>query len=195
MDSINIRNMIFNPNTDNVLDSLPINKNELSPVKFGITFSRNPEIKYFLKSVNLPGISCTPSIQENMYAKLPMSGNKVSFNELRITFRVDEDLKNWIFIKDWILASGRYKNTDDYKQLKEQSGSASVNQRFGGLYTDITVHLYTGTNNPNIDITFEDAFPSKLEDVNLDSSIENPGVIYCTAEFQYARYEHLILNS
>ena len=83
------------------LTRTPQNTNYLQPTKFVLSFDRIGDVQYFCQSVNLPGMSIGqapinyPSI--DVYAP----GNKISYNNLSMTFTVNETMDSWKDIHNW----------------------------------------------------------------------------------------------
>ena len=74
----------------------PDNKNFLSPVGFQFSIQKLPHVNYFCQSANIPDITLSQTELNNPFVNLPSPGTKLTFGALDITFRVDEDMKNYI---------------------------------------------------------------------------------------------------
>ena len=74
----------------------PTNLNYLSPLGFKFTLRRLPMVNYFCQSVDIPAISMTPINTPTPVGTLVRPGDKIAYDPLTITFRVDEDMKNYI---------------------------------------------------------------------------------------------------
>ena len=88
------------------LQSLPSNFNYLSPIGFKFQLLNFTEVTYFCQAANIPGISIGTIVLPQPYVDIQDPGNEVSYEELTIRFVVDENMKNWISIFDWITALG-----------------------------------------------------------------------------------------
>ena len=88
------------------LQNLPSNISYLSPIGFRFVLSNFPEVNYFCQSANIPGISIGQIDLPTPTSTGYMSGDEVSFEELTISFVIDENMKNWLSIYDWIIALG-----------------------------------------------------------------------------------------
>ena len=85
-----------------VLNRNPINPDLLQSTKFRVTFSRLPGVTYFCNSANLPGISLTEIPMPTPFVELYLPGEKAIYDTFNITFLVDEDLRAWTELHDWI---------------------------------------------------------------------------------------------
>ena len=58
------------------------------------------------------------------------------------------------------------------------------------MYSDMTIVVTTAANNPNRYIRIQDAFPTSLGEVTMDTTVAG-GISYvtCTASFQFTNFE------
>ena len=103
------------------LQNLPSNISFLSPIGFRFTLANFPELNYFCQAANIPGVSLAGIDFPTPIKNIQFSGDEVSFEELAIRFVVDENLKNWLSIYDWIIGMGipDKKSAEKYKKLKK----------------------------------------------------------------------------
>ena len=82
----------------------PTNPNFLQPNKYQLNFGRAPNVRYFCQSLSVPGISLSEALQTTPFVDVYAPGEKAIYDLLNVTFIVDEELKSWIEIHDWIRA-------------------------------------------------------------------------------------------
>ena len=88
------------------LQSLPENLSLLSPVGFRFLLNNRPHVQYFCQAANVPGISIGTIPHATPLKTYPIGGDEVTFEELSIRFLIDENMKNWREIYDWIITIG-----------------------------------------------------------------------------------------
>ena len=88
------------------LQSLPENLSLLSPVGFRFLLNNRPHVQYFCQAANVPGISIGTIPHATPLKTYPIGGDEVTFEELSIRFIIDENMKNWREIYDWIITIG-----------------------------------------------------------------------------------------
>ena len=93
-------------------NKVPDNLNYLSNISFRLMIEDTPHLTWFCQSVNVPGVSIEAIEMVNPFANIPYAGSNVAFEELSITFIVDEHLKNWIEIYDRVIALGLGEGTE-----------------------------------------------------------------------------------
>jgi len=163
--------------------SLPLNKNFLTQVGFQFSIKKLPNVNFFVQSVNLPGVEMGNPYQDTPFINIPIPGDHVKYNDLTVTFKVDEDLSNYIQISDWILGLSFPDRFDQYKQLKEK------NQGTGeGLLSDASLILTTSARNPSMEVQFLDVFPRSLTDLLFSSQDATLEYISATVTFKYRRH-------
>ncbi len=128
----------------------PTNMNQLNVVSFETNFLRMPNINYFCQRVNVPGISLSNTIQSTPFANIPIEGDVLEFEDLNISFIVDEDLQNYLELYNWLIALGF---PERYAQYDNQTSS---------IKSDVNIIIHTNKSNPNYSIVFKDVFPVTL---------------------------------
>jgi hypothetical protein len=167
------------------LDNTPSNRNFLSPLNFKFVLKRAPHVNFFLQKINLPQVAITRAIEySNPLIVIPISGEHVSFSPLTISFKVDEDLQNYLEIFNWIKALGDYGRDGDYRALQDASPGSDK-----GLVSDISLMVLSSTKMPNYDITFMDAFPTSISAMTFNTTDSDVAYIEAQAEFRYTIFE------
>ena len=163
------------------LQNLPSNISYLSPIGFRFTLSNFPEVTYFCQAANIPGISLAGVDFPTPMKNIQFSGDEVSFEELAIRFVVDENLKNWLSIYDWIIGMGipDKKSAEKYKKLKNEIK----------LVADATLAVLTSNMNVQMEVRFLNMFPLSLSGISFDSSAADVDYVIADVTFQYDIYE------
>ena len=166
------------------VDDTPSNRNFLSPLNFQFSIKRAPNVNFFLQKVNIPSIRL-PSIDiPTQFIPIPTQFTHMEYGEFSITFKVDEDFKNYLEIHDWIRALGFPK------QYSERAAIDAIPEYTGnGVFSDISIIALNSAKNPNFEVTFTDAFPTYLGDIVFDSTYDDVNYITCEASFKYTLYE------
>jgi hypothetical protein len=164
-------------------NTIPENKNFLSPMKFRFFIKKSPTVNFFVQRANVPGIVLPPTTHENPFVKIPYQGDHVQYEDLVITFKVDEDLNNYMEIHNWIRGMGFPTDFSEYAALASKSITSGE-----GLRSDISLMLLSSKDNPIFDVVFIDAFPYSLSGMEL-SSIDEQTTISATAIFKYTHYD------
>ena len=162
------------------LQGQPTNINILSPNGFKFQLCNFPEVNYFVQSASLPGISISSISVPTPLKAIDLAGDEINFEELTIKFIVDENMKNWLSIYDWIIGLGfpTEEGQAKYKKLSENSE----------LTTDATLTVLTGNMNPQINFVFQNCFPLNLSSIAFDSGVTDIDYVSADVSFRYDVY-------
>ena len=178
-----------------------------SPTQFKFGINQLPKVEFFTTSANLPGISLGELIIPTPYTDIPLIGDKITYENLSISFIVDEQLENYISIHNWLLGIGFPKNRTQFTNFRS-AGSNTPTAGAGGntdigkvgkatadrsFYSDATLTILSNKNNPIVEVRYSDLFPVSL--TGLDYNQQATDVEYQTAtiDFRYKLYEIVTL--
>ena len=165
----------------------PTNLNYLSPVNFDLLIQKLPKTRYFCTGVNIPSINFSEALMDTKLAiQSALPGDKITFDPLTVKFVVDEDMKNYQEIFNWIMDLGPGIDTADFKSLV-----GSTAPRKGDdlqMYSDATLMINTSSNNANIEINFIDCFPTSLGAIDFTTDAEDVAYASCDLTLRYTYY-------
>jgi hypothetical protein len=170
-----------------------INKSILNRNNFKLLIEKVPTVEYYVKSVNIPGMSFTETTAAagiGLDAFFP--GDKVEFQTLDVTFLVDEDLENFKEVYEWMNAIVPIKDPTDFSAyvdtIQTNDGRLSAIENDLNQYSDITLVTNTNKNLPNKYFKFKDAFPISLGALELESGADGEPVT-CQVQFRFTYYD------
>lgn len=165
------------------VDNTPANKNFLSPLGFKFQIKKAPHVNFFIQQVNIPSILLQSPEKGNPFVNIPYPGEHLKFGELKIAFKVDEDLKNYLEIHNWIRALGKPENYDQYKTIQDKPIASG-----DGIYSDISLMVLSSSKMANYEIVFVDAYPVTISDLNFNTVDDTVNYITATSTFKYTYY-------
>ena len=118
------------------IQNQPANLNQLNVISFQTNFLRMPMVDYFCQRVSIPGITSSSIVQTTPFADVPIEGDHLVFEDLSLDFIVDEDLKNYIEIFDWLKAIGFPDNFGQYNSQEEELKSDIFPVALGAINFD-----------------------------------------------------------
>jgi len=155
----------------------PKNRNFLNPIGFILRLDIFPGVDFFCQQANVPDISMPTIEVPSPFRSLPIvPGGGVTFGDLSLTFIVDEDLKNYISIHNWIRDNG---NADQMETTEEYP-----------KYSNGQLHIVTSSLNPHFVVDFQNIFPVSLSGMNFDARISD--VEYITADVTFKHQQFFI---
>ena len=174
---------------------LPDNLSYLAPTQFELLVKKLPNTKYFATGVNVPSVSVAEVTQPtNLGVNVKVPGDKITFGELSINFIVDENMENWTEMYTWMSAITGSTDPEKFRSLVGANRRADEpydgSGDYDALYSDMTIVVTTAANNPNRYIRIQDAFPTSLGEITMDTTVAG-GLTYvtCTASFQFTSFE------
>lgn len=169
------------------IDRLPSNKNFLSPLGFQFTIYKTPNVNYFIQAAAIPSLSLGRSEVSTPLSRLKFPGDKVDYGDLTITFRVDEELRNYKELFNWMIALGKPENFAQYGEIAGQP----LGQ---GIQSDATLIILSSAKNPIVEINFKNLYPVSLSEINFNTQLNDVDYVDCIASFAYERFTvtHLI---
>jgi hypothetical protein len=159
----------------------PTNKNFLGQTGFRLVLDRTPTMNYFSQSASLPGISLGATTLVNPLLDYPLPGEKLTFSPFTISFRVDEDMKNYIEIYNWLVGLGAPSSTNQYRNFE-------VNSRNQSNLSDATLSILSSKYNPNLRIKFEKMFPESISELLFVTTASDIDYLEATVTFRYSLY-------
>ena len=105
--------MAYFANTDNAPSKF------LSGVGFQLSLNKLPGVSYYCQSATVPSLNLAVADQPTMYRRLPEPGDEINYDDLSIRFLVDEDMKNYISIHNWLRYLGYPESNDDWTTFND----------------------------------------------------------------------------
>jgi hypothetical protein len=105
------------------------------------------------------------------------------YDELTISYKVDENLNNYMELHTWIRALGKRS----FAEFRELDSRPKVTGE--SLRSDISLTILTSNKNPNYEVIFKDAFPITVSGVDFSSTAADVDYIQASATFRYVTYD------
>ena len=179
----------------------------LSPTQFKFNIHQLPKVEFFTTSANVPAISLGDTVFPTPYKEIPMMGDTLSYENLSITFIVDEYLENYISLHEWMTAIGFPKSRKQFSDFRSVTASSpiathGVSDDIGdtqlptpvrGMFGDAILTMLTNKNNPVVEVRFQDIYPIALGALEMTQTATDVEYISVTADFTYKIYEIVTL--
>ncbi len=75
-----------------------------APTQFRFSILQLPKVQFFTTACNIPGINMGEAVFPTPFKNIPVLPDKVTYENLEITFIVDEKLENYRELHNWITA-------------------------------------------------------------------------------------------
>ena len=166
------------------------NRNYLSPTGFNFTLQRCPKVSFFSNTAQIPGIDLGVAIQPNYLNNIPRPGDKIDFSDFTLRFLIDEDLKNYMQLQNWMRGLGFPENLAEiYRELaRAQEVYEGEMEGEQLLYSDGTLQVLNSTSNPQFLVKFSGMFPTSLSTLDFDATPTDIEYFTAEATFKYTMY-------
>ena len=179
----------------------------LSPTQFKFNIHQLPKVEFFCTAANVPAISLGEAVFPTPYKEIPVMGDTLTYDNLSISFIVDENLENYIEMHDWLTAIGFPKNRNQFSTFRSSTASTPIatqgtSDDIGdvqpatsarGMFGDAILTILTNKNNPVVEVRFQDIYPVALGALDFTQTATDVEYITVTADFSYKIYDIVAL--
>lgn len=159
----------------NILNRYPARINALLPTYYRFFVSKLPQVTYFCQSASLPGTSVSMVEMPTPFSAPVFSPSKMQFGDLTVSFIVDEELKNWLEIQNWMRSN---TNVEDFEEIQDVNKWTS----------NATLLILNSAKNLKISVAFSNLFPISLSPIDFSSTIVDPEPFQASCTFSYRSY-------
>lgn len=157
--------------------------NFLSGIGFQFSLKKLPGVSFYCQSANVPSQNLSVATQATRWNTLPEPGDEVNYDDLTVRFLVDENLKNYRSIHDWIRYLGHPESANDWSTYSD--GSTYTEKQ----YSDGVIFILDSNFNKKYRIYFKDLFPVSLSGLNFDSTYTDTEYFAVDATFKFTIFE------
>jgi hypothetical protein len=166
-------------------DNRPQNLNFLSQIGFKFEIARAPNFNYFIQKVLFPGVTLPTVFKPNPFVRDTVPGDQITYDSLTIQFKLDEDLRGYFEMYDWITALGKPESF-------EQSAAIYRKPKYdiNSVYSTGALTILNNKMMPNIQVTFLDMVPQRLSGFTLETDSNDVNYISASLELNYLLYKY-----
>jgi len=161
----------FNVEATSTLDDTMSYANGIS-FRLAIDKLKFPNVEYTIQTIALPDMSMQGAPFNTPKRNILETPDKVDYGTFELTFLVDEYLKNYEEIHDWMIG------------LVNEEDNLRVNRKT----RDMTLQILTSHNNVAREITFVDAYPTNLSSLPFDTTITEANYLVANVSFNYSYF-------
>jgi hypothetical protein len=192
--------------TTSGLQRQPTQLDYASPTQFKFSILKLPKVEYFCTAVNIPGVSLSSETFATRFKPIPIPGAELTYEQLQMTFIVDENLENYQEIHGWLIGLGFPSDDSEYQNLlasgqdrfpttgsntTQDAGKApkGPTQNLGPVYSDATLNVLSSKNNPILECRFQDVYPISLSGLNYNQQATDIDYLTASVTFNYLIYK------
>ena len=175
------------------------------PTKFKFTSTKLPRVEFNCIQANIPGVSLAELTQPTRLMPIRIPGNDLTFEDLTISFIVDEDLTNYRSVHDWMAGLSQIDSDDKYRELiadgqdrmprSQQNNSTDAGRVTsatpdGAIFADSKMIILSARNIPIVEITFRDCYPKSLSALEYNQNATDVEYLTASVSFGYKLHEY-----
>ena len=174
-----------------------------SPTQFRFGIHQLPKVEFFTVSANLPGVSVPTTTLATPFTDISIMGEKTEFENLSISFIVDEYLENYITLHNWLTGIGFPKSRSQFSTFRDVTSDTPDSQKgvstdIGdvkqstpdkAMYSDAFLMILSNKNNPIVEVNFHNVYPISLSALDFSQAATDVEYMTASAEFAYQIYE------
>lgn len=172
--------MATNTNKSGLLTNQPNNINFLSPLGFRFTLKRAPTVNFFAVEANIPSFELGVAVVPTPFKNIEIPGDKPDYGNFELSFKIDEDMQNYLEIFNWMTSIGYPDNFKQYAGVKNAIPSSG-----NGVVSDGTLTIMNSAMKPTTEVRFENMFPILLSEISFSSADTAVNYITATATFKF----------
>ena len=189
------------------IDRQPTKLDYASPTQFKFGINQLPKVEFFTVGANIPAINLGDAMFPTPFKDIPVMGDKLTYDNLSITFIVDEFLENYQSIHEWMTAIGFPKNRKQFSDFRANVSNAPISTQgtsqdigdvqpatgVNALFSDATLTILSNKNNPILNVFFRDLYPVVLGALEYTQTATDVEYMTSTVDFAYQIYEFEVL--
>ena len=187
------------------LDRQPDKLDYLSPTQFRFGIHQLPKVEFFTTAATIPGINMGEAIFPTPFKDIPIMGDKLTYDNLEISFIVDEFLENYTSLHEWMTAIGFPRDRKQFSNFRSNTSSTPSafstppTERVGkvtsanALFSDANLIILSNKNNAIIQVDFQNMYPVSLSALQFSQEVTDVQYMTASATFSYQIYEFTTL--
>jgi hypothetical protein len=150
--------------------------NLLSPLGFNLKIAITPNVNYSVQKVTMPGLQLGAANIPTPFVRLSNPGN-LTYDTLDVTFKVGENLENYLEIFNWMVALG---HPDTFTQYEKKTSDASV-------------IILNSARHPIFSVHFTDLYPASLSPIDFNTTLTDIQYVDAVVQFNFNRFYYDVL--
>lgn len=178
------------------------NRNFLSPVGFKFAAERIRGVDFYCQSASIPSMTIQSADTYTRFNKIPQPGDELYYEDLYIKFLVDENLKNYYQVHDWMREIATPFSSKEFKYKRgaiesqnKRTDVTSLASADNQWRTDCSLFILSSNYQPVAEFIFRDAWPASLTTLTFDASVPDVNFFTAEASFKYNYFDYFIYEA
>jgi len=172
----------------NLTCPIPENINPLSSNGFLFNITKYPDISFFCQEINIPGLSLPIIQNQTRLSDFFLPGSSLEFEDLIISFLIDENMNNFVSIYNWLVGLGFPEDHQQYTNFINSNDDFDYN-RISKESSDGFLQILNSSNKTVREIYFKNILPTSLQSLTVQSTTTETPYLIGQATFKYDYYK------
>jgi hypothetical protein len=151
----------------------------LNATSFIVVVERFKNIAFMTTDVSVPGITMSNPQQGNPFSNISRVGDRLQYDQITLSFKLNEDLSNWEEIVNWMKGAAYPEDYGQYATITEPSGNED------SLFTDITMTILSNYKKPLLNINYRRCLPTSLSGFQMTQTDSDILTVSCDVTFDF----------
>ena len=188
--------------SESALARQPTEFNYSQSNQFKVHLSLFPKTEWFVVRANVPSVQLGTADRYTPFVNIQLVGDHITYGDFSMTFIVDENLKNYMEMYNWVKNIGFPFEHAQFNKLERpdfmnRSGGQKYNAETDtyskvedeDLYTDIFLQIMTAKNNLIAQCEIYAAFPTTLGAIEYSQQETDMTYAMCEVGFAYSWFD------
>ena len=178
------------------------NRNFLSPVGFKFVVQRLRGVDFYCQAASIPAVAIQSADTGTRFNKIPQPGDELYYEDLTIRFLIDENMKNYYQVHDWMRELSTPYSSREFKYNRGDIASQNKRTEEGDLAnkdnqwrTDCSLFILSSNYQPVAEFIFRDTWPSGLSTLTFDAAVNDIQYFTAEATFRYNYFDYFIYEA
>ena len=165
---------------DRLLGNFPTTSNLLTANQFKFNTSRIPILSEYVIGVNIPSIEFVSAELNTAFGvNIPTATGKYIFEDLTVSFLVDEELESWREIYEWMIRLGPMNENSEQIMYNDCYDSTTVGE----------LTILNSAYKPKFRYKFYNMFPISLTGFSFTTTAADSIQLSSSATFRFSYYD------
>ena len=178
------------------------NRNSLTPTGFRLVIDKIRGVDFFAQKATLPSISLNPADTYTRFNKIPQPGDEIQYSPLELSFLVDENMKNWYQVHDWMKEIGTPYSSKEFKYKRgeiesenKRNSPVDISNITNQWTSDASLFVLSSQYRPVAEYVFRNAWPSSLTGLPFDTTSPDDTPLTAQLSLLYSHFDYYIYDA
>lgn len=141
--------------------------NLLHTNKFKLVLHDLPNLEFHVTEFTTPNITYTVSKLNYRQHYANVGNDKLDIGDINVSFKVDDDLNNYIELWNWLKGLGKPHTYEDRKRLNRELRVSDQQKNDHVVGREASFFFLNNMSQPNVEMVLTDVIPTSLSGISM----------------------------